>query len=249
MVYELIPDDMTFMRLSSYGLPCVFDESHSDLRCSFFNSYWWDEEHVSRMEEAGGQTVDLKHTLQLALMQSDAEKLFRQIVDEYHRPEKEMQLAYEAWCSRGNKTKKRPVFFDDLSGLITTARLVAKSRNVSLAEASDFLERLLVDDGTVIYTKVAGQQVNELGEAQGAGASVKNQAGAIGRMGVTAQIKTITESKGHEGQHVAHIFCRFVRLVFVGDQWVDIGQAGGGGFGGHFVTFSRFLVWATSSDV
>lgn len=61
--------------------------------------------------------------------------------------------------------KNRPVFFDDLSGLITTAKLVAKIRNVSLAEASAFLERTLVQDGTVIYTKVAGQQVDELGEA------------------------------------------------------------------------------------
>ena len=61
--------------------------------------------------------------------------------------------------------KNRPVFFDDLSGLITTAKLVAKTRNVSLAEASDFLERQLVDDGTVIYTKIAGNQVDELGEA------------------------------------------------------------------------------------
>lgn len=61
--------------------------------------------------------------------------------------------------------KNRPVFFDDLSGLITTAKLVAKTRNVSLAEASAFLERTLVQDGTVIYTKVAGHQVDELGEA------------------------------------------------------------------------------------
>lgn len=61
--------------------------------------------------------------------------------------------------------KNRPVFFDDLSGLITTAKLVAKTRNISLAEASDFLERLLVDDGTVIYTKIAGDRVVELGEA------------------------------------------------------------------------------------
>lgn len=61
--------------------------------------------------------------------------------------------------------KNRPVFFDDLSGLITTAKLVAKTRNISLAEASDFLERLLVDDGTVIYTKISGDQVVELGEA------------------------------------------------------------------------------------
>lgn len=165
MVYELIPDDMTFMRLPSYGLPSVFDESHSDLRCSFFNSSWWDEEHISRLEEAGGQTVDLKHTLQLALMQSDAEKLFRQVVDEFERPEKEMKLAYEEFRSRRNTTKNRPVFFDDLSGLITTAKIISKSRNVSLPEASDFLERTLVQDGTVIYTKVAGHQVDELGEA------------------------------------------------------------------------------------
>lgn len=61
--------------------------------------------------------------------------------------------------------KNRPVFFDDLSGLIATARIVAKTRNVSLAEASDFLERLLVDDGTVIYTKISGDKVVELGEA------------------------------------------------------------------------------------
>ncbi len=61
--------------------------------------------------------------------------------------------------------KNRPVFFDDLSGLITTAKLVAKTRNISLAEASDFLGRQLVDDGTVIYTKVVGRQVDELGEA------------------------------------------------------------------------------------
>lgn len=61
--------------------------------------------------------------------------------------------------------KNRPVFFDDLSGLITTAKLVAKTRNISLAEASDFFERLLIDDGTVIYTKVAGNRVYELGEA------------------------------------------------------------------------------------
>jgi len=61
--------------------------------------------------------------------------------------------------------RNKPVFFCDLSGLITTAQLVAKKRNVSLAEASDFLERLLVDDGTVIYTKIAGDQVVELGEA------------------------------------------------------------------------------------
>jgi hypothetical protein len=61
--------------------------------------------------------------------------------------------------------RNRPVFFDDLSGLITTAKLVAKTRNISLAEASDFLGRQLVDDGTVIYTKVVGRQVDELGEA------------------------------------------------------------------------------------
>ena len=61
--------------------------------------------------------------------------------------------------------KSKPVFFDDLLGLISAARLISKTRNVSLAEASDFLERLLINDGTVIYTKVAGYQVNELGEA------------------------------------------------------------------------------------
>lgn len=61
--------------------------------------------------------------------------------------------------------KNSPVFFGDMSGLITTAKIVAKTRNVSLAEASDFLEGLLVRDGTVIYAKVAGRQVEELGEA------------------------------------------------------------------------------------
>lgn len=61
--------------------------------------------------------------------------------------------------------KNRPVFFDDLSGLITTAKIVAKQRNVSLAEASDFLEKTLIEDGTMIYSKVDGHQVEELGEA------------------------------------------------------------------------------------
>ncbi len=60
---------------------------------------------------------------------------------------------------------KKPISFDDLLGLISAAKLIAKARNVSLAEASDFLERQLVDDGTVIYTKIAGNQVDELGEA------------------------------------------------------------------------------------
>lgn len=106
MVYELIPDDMNFMRLSSSGLPCVFDESHSDLRCSFFNSYWWDEERVSRLDRLGGESVDLERSLQLALMKSDADQLFRLVVEEYIRPEKEMQLAYEEWCSSGDKTKQ-----------------------------------------------------------------------------------------------------------------------------------------------
>ena len=59
--------------------------------------------------------------------------------------------------------KNRPVFFDDLSGLITTAKIVAKQRNVSLAEASDFLEKTLIEDGTMIYSKVDGHQVEELG--------------------------------------------------------------------------------------
>lgn len=166
MVYESIPDEMVFMKLPNSGLPYVFDEeSHSDLRLSFFNSHWWDEDHISRLDKLGGQTVDLEHTLQLALMKRDAEQLFQHIVAEWTRPEREMQLAYDNFCSRGKKTNRRPVFFDDLSGLITIAKLVAKTRSVSLAEASDFLERTLVQDGTVIYTKVAGHQVDELGEA------------------------------------------------------------------------------------
>lgn len=58
-----------------------------------------------------------------------------------------------------------PLFFDDLVGLVSAARLVAKAKGVSLAEASHFLEDALINDGTVIYTKVHGQQVQRLGEA------------------------------------------------------------------------------------
>lgn len=60
---------------------------------------------------------------------------------------------------------KKQIFFDDLLGLISAAKLIAKARNVSLAEASDFLDSLLVSDGTMIYTKVDGHQVDELGAA------------------------------------------------------------------------------------
>lgn len=85
MVYESITDDTVFMRLpDSGGLPYVFDErSHADLRCGFFNSHWWDQEHVSRLDamadEVGGRNVDLEDTQQLALIGTDAEKLKRTI--------------------------------------------------------------------------------------------------------------------------------------------------------------------------
>lgn len=61
--------------------------------------------------------------------------------------------------------RSSPHFFDDLIGLISAAKLIAKLKGVSLAEASHFLENTLIQDGTVIYTKVRGQQVKELGEA------------------------------------------------------------------------------------
>ena len=112
MVYEHISDDIAFMRLPySGGLPYVFDDrSHEDLRCGFFNSHWWDQERVSRLEEiaseVGGCNIDLEDTRQLAFMKTDAEKLFQEVVDEFIRPEKEMQLAYEEWCSNKNKAKQ-----------------------------------------------------------------------------------------------------------------------------------------------
>lgn len=85
MVYESISDETVFMRLpESGGLPYVFDErSPADLRCGFFNSHWWDQARVSRLEkmasEFGGRNVDLEDTQRLALMMNDAEELKRAI--------------------------------------------------------------------------------------------------------------------------------------------------------------------------
>lgn len=170
MVSESVTDNMPLMRLPvSGGLPWEFDDNRRDLLHSFWNSQWWDEELLARVEKAtGGTTVDLERAMQLAVMKSDAQRLKADITEHYARltsgPANYAEFIETGYVSESVK-KRRLVFFDDLIGLISAARLIAKTRNVSLAEASDFLDRLLVDDGTVIYTKISGDTVVELGEA------------------------------------------------------------------------------------
>lgn len=66
----------------------------ADAICSFFNSSWWDDKAVARLEEmyergGGGWRGDLEIMDRLALMKPDAEKLLRHIHDHLGTPAKQ----------------------------------------------------------------------------------------------------------------------------------------------------------------